>query len=439
MINKNAVILSLLFLVPALVNAQSVVLTGYGKLHENIQHPEGHVFDQVVLTGAYVVVRPKPNTRVRVSYIDENDDIVNVEMWGEGKLRVAIDPDTYSGPAPPVKYNQNVRYVKGRASLILDGAQVDTYLQVYTVGPINTINQALFIVNKKRQSYNGIADIASLHVYGTDMASLLLSNARFSDDEGPTGILAYNVNVRKVVIVHDIDAKGLATPHLVIGRNSPLIDNNGAVVVAGGDLVQQNGEPIRIEVGSGITSRTIVSLEGITSSGKSLSAKTIKASFKQDYDKPFVDPIYMPVNNSDVSLDGKTYEYTFDNDPGLRMIIEFNGHTSGDFIISELFSLYRFEVRYTRTGVFGFGLHPVQRKKGFIDINGGFMNFSAGFVSIAGSIDEVADKYGFALPKEASIKITLPPESSSFGTFEATTVLTDGDTERGSGTFRRVY
>ena len=81
MINKNVVIL-LLFLVPGLVNAQgTIILSGHGHVAgENIQHPNGNIFDQVLLTGESIQLQAKPGQITRVSFMDENEDIVQVEF-----------------------------------------------------------------------------------------------------------------------------------------------------------------------------------------------------------------------------------------------------------------------------------------------------------------------------------------------------------------------
>ncbi len=427
-----------------------IVISGYGNVvYENIQHPNGEIFDQVLLTGKYVVVQAtKPtdyfdSSIVRVLYIDENGDIVIVEMGGEGTLRIELDPDTYSGPAYPVKYRNSARYVKGRATIIVDNATVNTFIRIFTINSYLLGGSHVYLEDV---IYDGMADIASLHVYGSGFNELILENVRFSDDDGPTGVLAYDVNVLRKVIIHDIDARGSAVPHLVIGRDSALTEDNGAIVIAGGDLVQSNGSNIKVQVGSRLAgdSSSIVSQASSTVISTEpggmlvLPAKVITAVFEEDYEKPFVNELYYVVNNSQASLDGKSYEYTFDDSPELRFFIGFNGDIGGDVTISERFSFYGITIYATRTGSFGFGLNPVNLKKGYIDIVGDFMTVSAGLINISGNIEEVAEKYGFTLPLDASIEITLPPDSSSFGTFTTETTLTDGQIVSGSGTFRRL-
>ena len=166
-----------------------VVLSGYGDVVAgNVGHPNGEFFDIVHLTGKYVVVQATKPTNyfdssyVRVAYIDENDDIVYVEMGGEGELKVELDPDTYSGPASPVKYRKSDRFVKGRATIIVDNATVNTSIRVFTINSYNPYFTHQYLEDV---IYDGVADIASLHIYEVGFNELILENVRFSDDDGP--------------------------------------------------------------------------------------------------------------------------------------------------------------------------------------------------------------------------------------------------------------
>ncbi len=54
-----------------------LVLDGSGDIAgENIQHANGNVFDQILLTGESVQLQAKPGQITRVSFMDETDDIV---------------------------------------------------------------------------------------------------------------------------------------------------------------------------------------------------------------------------------------------------------------------------------------------------------------------------------------------------------------------------
>ena len=76
-----------------------LVLDGSGDIAgENIQHPNGNVFDQVLLTGESVRLQAKPNQITRVSFMDETEDIVQVEFSGAGTFTVTLDPTTFPAP-----------------------------------------------------------------------------------------------------------------------------------------------------------------------------------------------------------------------------------------------------------------------------------------------------------------------------------------------------
>ena len=57
---------------------------------------------------------------MRASYIDMNDDIVQVEFSGAGTVTLTLAG--MSGPALPVNYNQSVAYVKGHATIAIADA-----------------------------------------------------------------------------------------------------------------------------------------------------------------------------------------------------------------------------------------------------------------------------------------------------------------------------
>ncbi len=122
-----------------------LVLDGTGDIAgENIQHPNGNVFDQILLTGESIQLQARPNQITRVSFMDETEDIVQVEFSGVGSFTVTLDPATFLPPAIPPRYNQAVDYVTGKPSVVIDGADSNTFFSIFTVGSINAVNQALF-------------------------------------------------------------------------------------------------------------------------------------------------------------------------------------------------------------------------------------------------------------------------------------------------------
>ena len=133
-----------------------LVLDGSGDIAgENIQHANGNVFDQILLTGESVQLQAKPEQITRVSFMDENEDIVQVEFSGNGTFTVSLDPATFLPPAVPPRYNQTVEYVTGKPSVVIDGADANTFFSILTVGRINAFNQALF---PEGQVYDAQAD-----------------------------------------------------------------------------------------------------------------------------------------------------------------------------------------------------------------------------------------------------------------------------------------
>lgn len=82
--------------------AVPLVLDGTGDIAgENIQHPNGNVFDQILLTGETIQLQARPNQITRVSFMDETEDIVQVEFSGTGSFTVTLDPATFLAPGHP--------------------------------------------------------------------------------------------------------------------------------------------------------------------------------------------------------------------------------------------------------------------------------------------------------------------------------------------------
>ena len=80
----------------------NLVLGGIGDIAgEDIQHPSGNFFDQVLLTGPYIKLKAKPSQITRVSFMDEDEDIVQVEFSGAGTFTVTLDPATFLPAASP--------------------------------------------------------------------------------------------------------------------------------------------------------------------------------------------------------------------------------------------------------------------------------------------------------------------------------------------------
>jgi hypothetical protein len=224
----------------------------------DIRHPNGNIFDQAILSGNYASVAADPGQVVRVSFVDPDDDIVQVEMSGAGSVSFLFD--TASGPAAPEKYNQSIGYMKGRAGIAITGADESTHVSIFSVGRANAIDQELF----RDVPYDGMADIAFLTITSVDgkFGSIRTANTRYSAARGLVGIYASDIEFTGPVLIGDIDAQGSAQPVLHLGAAGTDNDRANEVRIAGGDLAQSNGRPIAI---SGI--RRLYFDAGMTSHG----------------------------------------------------------------------------------------------------------------------------------------------------------------------------
>ncbi len=231
-----------------------LVLDGSGDIAgENIQHPNGNVFDQILLTGESIQLQAKPGQITRVSFMDQTEDIVQVEFSGTGSFTVTLDAATFLAPAIPPRYNQAVEYVTGKPSVIIDGADANTFFSIFTVGSINAVNQALF---PEGQVYDAQADVKLVEVVNsTGMGGMQLSNTAFSGSDGKVGVDARGVPIAVRLTVGDIDASGDAVPHLLFGEGSFTVPaGNPGLRITGGDLMQTNGAAVVVaESGSTTT------------------------------------------------------------------------------------------------------------------------------------------------------------------------------------------
>ncbi len=238
------------------------------EVRSDVQHPNGNVYDQVLLTGTSATISADAGQVARISFIDLNDDIVQVEFSGRGALTIALEDA--SGPATPVKYNQpDVQYMRGHVSLVISGSDATTNLSVFTVGKTNALNSALFLAGV---NYDGIADLARLEIQAdpvtgvSTFGAIRMGDVQFFATTGTTGIFADGVSVQGPVTVGDIAAYGNATPFLWFGNHSGF----GSLSIAGGDLSQPNGRAIQT---TGF--QNIVMRAGTTSAGTYLPVQTV--------------------------------------------------------------------------------------------------------------------------------------------------------------------
>ena len=264
--------------------AVPLVLDGTGDIAgENIQHPNGNVFDQILLTGETIQLQARPDQITRVSFMDETEDIVQVEFSGAGSFTVNLDAATFLPPAIPPRYNQSVEYVTGKPSVVIDGADSSSFFSIFTVGRINAVNQALF---PEGQVYDAQADVTLVEVVNsTGIGGMQLSNTAFSGSTGKVGVDARGVPIAVRLTVGDIDADGDAVPHLLFGEGSFTIPaGNPGLRITGGDLAQTNGAAVVVaESGSTTTGfDTLITQNNFKSDNTPQPTQSINATFANE-------------------------------------------------------------------------------------------------------------------------------------------------------------
>ncbi len=206
---------------------------------QDIHHPNGAIYDQFLLTGPAGTFSAAPGKIARLSFLDLNHSIVQVEMSGAGATTVVLAEAT--GPSMPTLYNQEgIEYMQGKATVVLAGADESTHITIYSVGTANNPS-----ITRGDVAYAGWAGVAAMGIVSTNgrLGGIHQGNAAYSGSLGYTGI--YAPTVREVialpVVVHDIEASADAMPQLYF---SP----SGAVhaKVAGGDLDQANDDAITV-------------------------------------------------------------------------------------------------------------------------------------------------------------------------------------------------
>ncbi|HVS50709.1 MAG TPA: immunoglobulin domain-containing protein [Opitutaceae bacterium] len=241
-------------------------ITGDAKeVASDVMHPNGNIYDQILLTGPVASVQADHGQVTRVSFVDLNNDIVQVEFSGSGTLTIALDDA--SGPAPAQNYNQpNVAYMKGNARLVIDGAEAISHVAVFTVGRLNAVDQSLI---RNDVTYDGVADIASLtiHTLYGQFGGVHAGNTSFLSTNGYAGLYAPGVNFDSID-VGDLNAADAATPVFTVSTSHHT-------EIKGGDFLQANDR--WVEVGS----MTIIHFEaGMKSDGTPLPARHDQGRFE---------------------------------------------------------------------------------------------------------------------------------------------------------------
>ncbi|MEY4939659.1 MAG: hypothetical protein RIQ93_1394 [Verrucomicrobiota bacterium] len=210
---------------------------GAAKEFPDIIHANGNVYDQLLLEGAAITLTADPGQIVRASYLDLNDDIVQVEFSGDGTVSIALENAT--GPGLPAKYNQGTLYMRGRASVVISGANENSHVSIFSVGRGTAFNQALF---RDEVVYDGMADLAALSITSTNgrFGSVRTANVRYSSATGITGVYAPGVTIDGPLFIGDIAASGTATPVILVG-------GAGDPRITGGDLLQLNAQAVQVD------------------------------------------------------------------------------------------------------------------------------------------------------------------------------------------------
>lgn len=274
-------------LILGLATAARVVGAGEQVLPD-VRHPNGNIYDQFLLTGPATVITADPGQVARLSYIDLNDDIVQVEFSGAGTLALSLD--MASGPAAPLLYHQAVNYLKGHAGLVITGADETTNVAIFSVGrqtafdptgawdpaqPISATNRPENNGNplfRADAAYDGVADVAYLAIASPTgrFGGVRAANAHFFASRGVTGLYAPGVRFAGPVFVGDITAFASATPMLVLGGTADLR-------LTGGALAQPNGRPMVV---AGVDE--LRPTAGADSHGRPLPAQPVQARLERN-------------------------------------------------------------------------------------------------------------------------------------------------------------
>ncbi|HVU25553.1 MAG TPA: hypothetical protein VHE13_15600 [Opitutus sp.] len=286
-VGSSPAILGLLFN----FNDSTKVVGDGAEVGTDLIHPNGNIYDQVLLQGAAATIQADPGQVTRTSFIDLNGDIVQVEFSGAGTLSLVLSGA--SAPALPGNYHQpGVYYVRGHAAIVIAGANETTNVSVFTVGratafdptgafditkPISEANNPAnngspLFDGHDHTAYDGIADLSYIAVLSGDgqFGGLRAGNATFFNDAGYTGVYAPGVHFVGPVYVGNIDAHETATPVLVVGSVSDAR-------ITGGDLAQTNSRPVKV---AGLTQLTFTA--GTNSAGTTLPARHNHARLEQD-------------------------------------------------------------------------------------------------------------------------------------------------------------
>ncbi len=261
----------------------TLILGGSGDIvGENIQHPNGNVFNQVLLTGPHITFKANPRQITRASFMDEDGDIVQVEFSGAGRVTVILDPATYLPPSRPSRYNQQVKYVTGKPSVLIEGADSTSFLSIFTVGRINAVNQTLF---PEGQVYDAMADVTLVEVkHSKGFGGMQLSNTVFSrgGNSPRYGVIARRIPIAVRLTIGDINPRNGGVAHILFGSGSFTVPAaNSGVRITGGVLGQYSGTLIVVAESGSLTPGfdTLITKDNFKSDGSYQPKQKINAVF----------------------------------------------------------------------------------------------------------------------------------------------------------------
>lgn len=427
---------------PSLAFAANNIVSGSGTLVANgaTAGNNGNLYDQVLLTGQSVVLRTDGAKILRCSFLDPNGDIVQCEFSGPGEFTITLDPATFVAAGAAAKYNQpGTNYVTGKPTVSVTGNTDATYVNIYSVGKQTAINQALFPAG---MTYDGVADVKLLQISGSAIAAVLTGNTRFSGTSGLTGIFAPNTAVKNRAILYDIEASSSATPVLQFGSASTFSQDGGAILLAGGDLVQPNNASIDVTAGSGTTTALITTVANIRSDGTNLTRTTIASTvtwISGGSGTVKVDGTAV-VNTSTGGSNGAfaaTFSdmlmstnspFKFDGVVGVRWT--FSGGNTGTWSVESTTTTSGITVTATISGTYTYAVAN----------NGGSFTFTMNYNQIStlapfiGTTTlQINSSSNPAMPK--TIQMTANNTASGSGTYQYTLTWTDGRQESFSGNY----
>jgi hypothetical protein len=246
-----------------------VVGAGTEVLQNRYVESNGNTFDQVLLEGAAASVTADHAERqiTRLSFIDLDDDIVQVEYSGPGTLTLTLDNP--GAAAEPLHYNQAVKYMKGHASVVITGATQDSHLSIFSVGRANAVDQQLF---KPEVAYDGWAEVAFVAISSRDgkFGGFRAANTTFFAARGVTGVYAPGVAITGPLYIGDVAAFDAARPMIRVGSAAD-------VRITGGDLLQDNKASVTV---SGLTN--VVFSAGSDSHGNIVQAQRNRAVLREN-------------------------------------------------------------------------------------------------------------------------------------------------------------